>query len=339
VVKGPDSTNKLEAAKEEQTARELSAFGHDPETLGESVKYAIHVVRRLIALKRDRERVAKDATGLEVDYNTALVEMGQALMAMATDPKMQPLRSRVAAVHDANAKVTSADQTMSKTREANLQAVQTLERQANEMRASLSPFVAAEQSADHANKLAEEEVRRASLHVKRVEIELRTALEAKSDMAKIDELRAQLEQRKIAVQDQQRLQEQAAQALGQTRRDLAMKRGALDSLEEKKKTLLEEAKKKEAAVEQHAKEAEGTQAAALRALAVTCVEQKLQDLVEERYEWVREVEGAVTEARKVVARYDRALTMYDRPSVIKGFSIAGGLVLFFVGALLVFLMS
>ena len=341
VVKGQSPEAKAELAKEEQLAVELADYGDEPETIGESVKYAIHVVRRLMALKRDRVKVDQDAKGLEADYNTALVEMGQALMTMGSDPKLTPVRSRVAAVHDANAKVTSADQTMSKTKEANLLAVQQLERQANEMRAGLAPFVAAEQSADHAHKLAEEEVKRAQAHVKRVEIELRALSEAKApgDAAKLDEVRAQLEQRKLAVQDQQGLAERAAQALGQTRRDLAMKRGALDALEEKKKQLIEEAREKEAAVEERAKEAEGTQAAALRALAMAAMEQKLQDLVEDRYVWVKEVEGALAEAKKVVKRYDRALVLYDRSAVIKGFSVVGGLVLFFLVGLLVIAMS
>jgi hypothetical protein len=341
VLKGQSPEAKAEAAKEEQLANELAAYGDDPETIGECVKYAIHVVRRLMALKREREKCSKDASGLEADHNTALVEMGQALMTMGADPKLTPLRSRVAAVHDANAKVTSADQTMSKTKEANLQAVQQMERQANELRAGLAPFVAAEQSADHAHKLAEEEVKRAQAHVKRVEIELRSLSDAKApgDAAKLEELKAQLEQRRLAVQDQQRLAEGAAQALGQARRDLAMRRGTLDSLEEKKKQLIEEAKKREAAVEEHAKEAEGTQSAALRALAAAAIEQKLQDLVEDRYLWVKEVEEALSEARKVVKRYDRALTLYDRSSVIKGFSIMGGLALFFIVALLIAVLS
>ena len=41
--------------------------------------------------------------------------------------------------------------------------------------------------------------------------------------------------------------------------------------------------------------------------------------------------------RKVLKRYDRALVLYDRPSVIKGFAVIGGLVTFFLGALIFFM--
>ena len=72
---------------------------------------------------------------------------------------------------------------------------------------------------------------------------------------------------------------------------------------------------------------------------MAAMEQKLQDLVEDRYVWVKEVEGALAEAKKVVKRYDRALVLYDRSAVIKGFSVVGGLVLFFLVGLLVIAMS
>jgi colicin import membrane protein len=338
-AKGTDakSVDKAELAKEEQAARELGGFGDGPENIVESVKYAVHVARRLLVLKKEREKATLDYKGLEGDYHTALVEMGQALMAMQTDPKTAPLRSRIAAVLDANHKVTSADQTMSKTREANLQAVQRLEKEAEDLRTSLQPFMEAEQAAERAHKRCDDEVKRAEAHIKRAEIELRSAIEAKSeDNTKVEDARAALELRKISLNDLENARAQAAQVLGLKRKELAVQRGTLDSLEEKKKALLEEAKKREAEVEQHAKEAEGTQAVALRGLALYCIEQKLQELVADRYEWVKEVESACGEAKKVVVRYDRALTMYERNEVIKGFGVVGGFA-FVVIALLVFL--
>jgi hypothetical protein len=334
-AKGTDqkSIDKAEQLKEEQASRELAGFGDAPENLVENVKYAIHVARRLLVLKKERDKATLDSNGLEADYHTALVEMGQALMTMQTDAKAAPLRSRIAAVIDANAKVTTADVTMSKTREANLQAIQNLEREAAELTKSLAPYLEAEQAAERTYKRCDDEVKRAEAHIKRAEIELRAAIDAKTDTTKIEDARAALELRKISLNDLENAMTQAGQVLGLKRKELALQRGTLDKLEEKKKALQEEAKEKEAEVEQHAKEAEGTQAAALRSLALYCIEQKLQELVQDRYEWVKEVEGAYTEAKKVVKRYDRALTLYERPDVIKGWAIMGGLTLFFLVAL------
>jgi hypothetical protein len=336
-AKGTDAkaADKAEQLKEEQAARELAGFGDSPENLIENVKYAIHVARRLLVLKKEREKVSLDANGLEADYHTALVEMGQALMTMQTDAKAAPLRSRIAAVIDANAKVTTADATMSKTREANLQAIQNLEREAAELTKALTPFMEAEQAAERTYKRCDDEVKRAEAHIKRAEIELRAAIEAKTETTKVEDARAALELRKISLNDLESARTQAGQVLGQKRKELALSRGNLDRLEEKKKELQEAAKEKEAEVEQHAKEAEGGHAAALRSLALYCIEQKLQELVPERHEWVKEVEGAYTEAKKVVKRYDRALTMYERPDVIKGWALMGGVLLLFVAALVV----
>ncbi len=338
-VKGGSKDAKAEAQKEAQVIVALAAYDEKPKGFVACAKYAIHVAKRLMVLRKDRAKADQDAMGLEADHNTALVEVGQGLMALQTHPALAPLRTRLAAVIDAHSKVSSADLTMTKTREQNQQAVAALDREAAEMRQTLQPFVATEQAAAQTHKKAEDEVKRGLAMQRRVEIELRALTEATSvqDPARADDLKTQLEQRRGEVAGLTVQMEQTASALGQARRELALKKGVLDSIEDRKKRLVSEAQKKEADVEEKAKAAEGGHSAALRALAETAREQGLaQKVVPDKLAWVEEIEGVLEEARKVVGRYDRALTLYDRPSVVRGWVVMGSGVVF-VLALLVLL--
>ncbi len=329
-VKGGSRDVKASVAKEYEAMTALAGYDPKPTSLTGCVGYAIQVARRLMVLKKLRAKAEQDADGLEVDLNTALVEVGNGLMSRQTEPALAPLRSRVAAVLDAQSRVSDADLTMSKTREQNQQAVAELDAEAAEMRQNLQPFLNSEQAALQAYKKAEDDVKRATALQRRVEIELRALTDATSvqDPARADDLRSQLDERRSVAAGLTVEMEQKASLLAQARRELALKKGVLDSVEARKKRLLDESQKREADVEQKAKAAEGGHAAALRALAESAREQGLaQTTVPDKLAWVEEVEGVLADAHKVVARYDRALTFYDRPSVVKGWATVGGGVL------------
>lgn len=328
-VKGGSKDAKAATHKEHEIVAALAGYEPKPTSLTGCVKYAIHVARRLIVLRKEREKAEKDAAGLEADLNTAFVEVGQGLMALQTDPTLAPLRTRVAAVLDAQSKVSDADHTMTKTREQNQQAVAALDREAAEMRQNLQPFLAAEQAAVQAHKKAEDEVKRGLAMQRRIEIELRALTDATAvqDPARAEDLRSQLDERRGVVAGLTVEMERMASQLGQARRELGLKKGVLDSIEDRKKRLVDEFQKKESEVEQKAKAAEGGHAAALRSLAETAREQGIaQQIVPDKLAWVEEVEGVLADAHKVVFRYDKALTLYDRPSVVKGWATVGGLV-------------
>ena len=141
----------------------------------------------------------------------------------------------------------------------------------------------------------------------------------------------QLDERRSAVLGATVELERMTSLLGQARRELGLKKGVLDSVEDRKRRLLEESQKREADVEQKAKAAEGGHADTLVALAEAAREQGLaQQLVPDRLAWAVEVEGALADAHRVVDRYDRALSLYDRPSVVKGWTTVGSLALVLV---------
>ncbi len=337
-IKSPARDAKVEAQKEHAAIAELAGFGDTPDDLIGSARYAITVLRRTMALKRDRQKADRDAQGLEADFNTALVEMGQAIMAMRTDPQVAGLRSQIAMAIDAQSKVSDADRSMNKTREQNQQLIADMDRQAAELQKLLEPYIRAEQAALDTHKKAEEDVKRALGLQRRSEIELRALGEAGAiqDPIRVEDLKAQLEERKASAQKLTTVVEQTNAALGASRRELALKKGALDALEDKKKKLLDEMHKKEAEAEQKTKAAEGSHAAALRTLAESARTSGLAPkIAPEKNEWVADVEKAVQDARKVVQRFDRALKLYDKSVVTKGWVLLGAVAVLLVVAVVV----
>jgi hypothetical protein len=335
-IKNPTRDAKAEAQKEFSIVAQLASFGDVPSDLIGSARYAVTVLRRTMALKRDQQKAVRDTQGLEADLNTALVEMGQAIMAMKSEPQVAGLRSQIAMAIDAQAKVSDADRSMSKTREQNQQLVAEMDKQAAELQKLLEPYLRNEQAALDAHKKAEEEVKRAQGLQRRSEIELRALGEAGAvqDPIRVEDLKGQLEERRAAVQKLTVVLEQASTALGATRRELALKKGALDALEDKKKKLLDETHKKEAEAEQKAKAAEGSHSAALRTLAESARTSGLAPkVVPEKNEWVSDVESAVQDARKIVQRFDRALKLYDKSVVTKGWITIGAIALLFIVAI------
>jgi hypothetical protein len=341
-VTGGRAEGKDEAKRSAAAVVELAGYGDLPDGPIGAVRYAVHVARRVMVLRKEREKAKLDAVGLEADLNAAFVDMGKELMTLQTDPVLAPLRSKIAAVIEAQTKVSSADQSMAKTREQNQLALAELDEEAARIRVSLEPYLQAEQAALDAHKKAEDELKRAQVQQRRVEIELRALTEAKSvqDPARAADLSAALEQRKQVVMQASAVVQQKAGALGQARRELALQKGALDSVEDRKRRILDDASKKEAEVEKQAKDAEGTHATALRSLAENARELELaQKHAPERLEWVVEIEQAVADAHLVVKRYDKALTLYDRPTVVRGAAYAGSAALLLLASVLVLLLS
>jgi hypothetical protein len=334
VAREPAEVARETELNEADAVRALAAFNDAPDGLIASVQYALHVAGRLFSLRKERALALEQQRKAAEEHKAALVALGHALMKQAADKRMEPLRSKVAHVHDERAKVERADQGVERTREGNERALSLMRSEAEHLKEELEPYVAAEKEALGAQRKADEEVRRAQAMQKRVEIELR-ALEtaATADEAKSDALHAQLEQREQAVTNLTAALGLANEALGKARRDLALKRGALDVNEEKQKRLEAESRARELEAEGHKQVANGAYEAALCDLSETARKQKLDALAAGEAAKVKASETALEAAALVVLRFDRALKLYDRKATIRGFAMIAGVIALAVVAL------
>ena len=126
---------------------------------------------------------------------------------------------------------------------------------------------------------------------------------------------------------------QASEALGKARRDLAMKRGALDANEEKQKRLEAESRARELEAEGQKQAANGAYEAALCALAEGARKQKLASLAPGLATKCEASEAALEAAGLSVLRFDHALKLYHRDTALKGFAVVAALLAFVVVAL------
>jgi hypothetical protein len=331
----PVADTRENELNEADAIQALARFNDPPLGLIASIPYAFHVAGRVFSLRKERALALEQQRLRADEHKAALVALGQALLTSATDKRMEPLRSKVAHVHDERAKVERADQGVERTREGNQRALNLLRSEAEHLKEELQPYVAAEQAALTVQRKADEEVRRAQAMQKRVEIELR-ALEAAAavDEARIDALNSQLEQRQTAVQALAAPLAQATEELGKARRDLALKRGALDVNEEKQKRMEAESRARELEAEGHKHAANGAFEAALCELAEAARKLKLDALAPSNAAGVKTSESALEAAGFVVVRFDSALKLYDRKAVLRGFAMTAGIIALAVVALI-----
>ncbi len=334
VTKEPVDEALENERKEAEAVAALARFQPTPDGVLASVKYAVHVTSRLLALRKERAAALVAQQKRSDEHKEALVALGQALMTKAGDKRMEPLRSKIAHVHDERTKLDRADQGVEKTREGNQRALSLLQSEAEHLKEELAPYMAAEQEALAVQRKADEEVRRAQAMQKRVEIELR-ALEsaANVDEKRIDALNTQLEQRVAAVQMLSSGLALATEGLGKARRDLAMKRGALDVNEAKQKQLEAENRSREQEAEGHKQAAHGAFEAALCELSDSARKLKLDALAAEQASKVRAAESALESAGITVLRFDRALKLYDRKAALRGYALMAGALALAIAAL------
>lgn len=325
----PESpSSALAKEREEREAIEgLADFGPTPRSWLSSVSYAARVAQRVWKLRRARGLAQEALRVCLTEHHAAMVAMGRALLLKAAEPRIEPLRAKITRVNEEQAKVDHADQGVSRTREGNDRAMALLRSEAEHLKEQLAPYLAAEQQAAQTQRKADEEVRRAQAMQKRVEIELR-ALETATaaDPARVDALSAQLEQRREVVTTLGANLAQATEALGKTRRDLALSRGALDANEEKQKRLEAESRARENEAEGHKQVAHGAYEVALSELAEAAKKQQLGALAAEPEAHTKNTEREVEQAGAAVVRFDRALALYDRQAVIRGAILFGAVV-------------
>jgi hypothetical protein len=137
----------------------------------------------------------------------------------------------------------------------------------------------------------------------------------------VEALELQLTQRRGVVAGLLETLNQANDDLGQARRELALSRGSLDLVEDRRTKLMAAVRAREAEVDGQKRAADGALEAALRELAEAARQQKLEGLVQTSADAARQTEAALNQVGTQMVRFDRALTLYDRSAVIKGYGL------------------
>ncbi|HEX6242634.1 MAG TPA: hypothetical protein VFZ61_17090 [Polyangiales bacterium] len=337
-VSTPEEAPQMAVAQERDEYQALVAladFGPAPSGWLASVPYAVRVGKRVLALRSERSLAHEALRGRLGEHHTALVTLGKALVACAEEPRLSPLRAAIAQVRDESTKLQHADQGVSRTREGNERALNLLRSEESHLKEQLAPYLEAEQAALAGQRKLEEELRRAQAMHKRAEIEMRALENATTgvDPGRLSALSLQLAQRKAALDALTPGLVQAGEALGKARRDLALARGGLDANQEKQRKMEADARAREAQAEGEKQAAHGAYETALSELAEAALQQRLGDLAPEQAARVGQTGQAVEQAVGDVARFDRALALYDRSAVRRGIMLVAMVVIGVVAVL------
>lgn len=312
--------------REAKLVADLADFGDRPSGWISCVRYAARVGSRLWKLRTGRELVMHDLAELGAHHHAALVAMGQQLIALSGDKRLEPLRGYLARVQEERSKLERAGASIAATCDENQRSMEQLAEKLALQEQQLAPFLAREKDAEAAQRKADEDQRRAQAMLKRGEIELRGLHDASvPDTARIEALTQKLEQRRSAMEGLGLAVARSNELLGRARREVALERGALDVLREQHKQLENASRAREAEAEGQRSAASGAHDLALRDLAEAARTQRLCALVPAAEQEVQDRAAPLQEANELLVRFDRALALYHRPSVYKGLALVAGI--------------
>jgi hypothetical protein len=299
--------------------QELSGFGDPPTGWVSSGRYAIHVARRLWALRRERKVRVRELARAEEAHRGALEGLAEAMIGNGT-ARVPALKDVLGPVEAARDQVSQADQSLSQAREQARDALAQLDRTREGLLQELAPFVDAERAAQAAVKRAEDDLKRGQAWLKRVEIELRALDEAEAAPmpAKLAELEAQREQRSQAAAGFQATLETLQAKLAQAQHELAQRKQAVDAVDEQRRALQSGAQAKESAIGQQTQAASDSYRNALRGLAEAARQRGLTGQAAPAEVRVEESLVRLEEARSAVGMIDRARDLYDHAGVRNG---------------------
>lgn len=304
---------------EERRARELADYGIPGSGL-DAARYALHVGLRRIALLRARGPIEQRASELADTYEQALEALGRALLDDPAVRAHEGLAERIALVRTRQGELEKGQADAAALMERASTTTGELEKKAAELKAALLPFEQGERAAEATRAQAEAALKRHKAKMQRAEIELR-ALSRASIPAPAERLKGLGADRQAQQDDLDGLQrelDEATAALGRARRELALRRGALDELERQRRqqdrAVRANARGHEAGVER----AKHALSAVLVGLAEAADQCGVAHGAREPVLAVRASEKALDEVIDQLAMYDRALGAYDRDAVSMG---------------------
>ena len=304
---------------EEKSARELARFGEPNSGLG-APAYVLHVLGRMLTLYRARRPIEQSASLLADAYEKALRDLGRALLSDSAVMQHEGLRERVLVVQTRQGELADAEAATQKARELEESEQRALQQKAAALEAELSPFLEAEQRALAAQEKLDAELKRKSAKLQRAEIELRALSRASipPPPERLESIASERAQHQAELDALSAAQAEATAALGRARRELALRRGTLDGVDRQQLQRQSAANTKTRAHEEAVAKAEHALSAALCSLAEAAEAVGLAHSAAEQVDGLRASERALDEVVDQLARYDRALTMYDQPALLRG---------------------
>jgi len=312
---------------DERAARVLAGYG-EARTGLDAARYLLHVGLRMVALYRERRDIEQRASELAASYDKALLDLGRALLDDQAVRAHDGLRDRVLLVLTKQGELTASEQSSQAARAHEDQALDALTQTRAALEAELAPYLSAEKRAEAAHQKVETELKRKKAKLQRAEIELRALTRASvpppPDRVEAIEAERQVQQSELA--DLQAALAESLAALGRARRELSLHRGGLDNLEREEAQKQSESRARGRGHEEQVARAEHALSAALCALAEAADGFGLAHSAAEQVAGLRASEGALDLVVDQLARYDRALTIYDREAVLRGGAIWLGLI-------------
>jgi hypothetical protein len=311
---------------DERAARALAGYG-EPKSGLDAARYLLHVGLRMVALHRERHDIELRASELATRYDKALLDLGRALLDDQAVRSHEGLRDRVLLVLTKQGELTATEQASQAARAHEDQALEALAKKRAALESELLPFRSAEQHAESAHQAAEAELKRKKAKLQRAEIELRALTRASAPLPeRVDAIEAERRVQQSELADQEAALAETSAALGRARRELSLRRGGLDDLEREEARKQSELRARDHGQREQVARAEHALSAALCALAEAADSVGLAHSAAEQVAGLRASESALDVVVDQLARYDRALRMYDREAVLRGAAIWVGLI-------------
>lgn len=304
---------------DERKARELADFGEPDGGFG-APAYVLRVAMRMVALYGARRKIEQRASELAERYEQALRDLGRALLDDSAVTQHESLRDRVLVVQTRQGELQRAEEATLAARARQESELLAIKQKADALDAELAPYVQAEQKAESTQAALEAELKRKKAKLQRAEIELRALTRASlppppERLQSVEAERAQQESEIAALHAQHT---EATAALGRARRELALRRGSVDHVGREQEQKQQEVQAQSRVHEEAVARAEHALSSALCTLAEAADELGLAHSANEQVEGLRASEKSLDDVVDQLAQYDRALTVYDRPSVLRG---------------------
>jgi hypothetical protein len=306
-------------ADEARRDRELAAYGGPPHGLA-AATYALHVARRASVLFRERRALEQRAAALADAYEEALVAFGKALLEDPSVLAHPSLSGQVAAAQALERALLAVHEGVNSARQEDERALEQLANRRAEQEQKLAPYLAEEQRTLLAQQKLAADLKRRRAQLQRVEIELRAL-----DKASLPPPPERL-QRGERERTEQQLQLEALTALhaeaelasSRARRDLSARRGELDQVEREHADVSRRSRARHRLLDEQVSTAEHALAQGLCALAEAADSVGLAHAAIAQGAALREREAALDQLIEQIARYDRALPLYDREGLVRG---------------------
>jgi hypothetical protein len=307
---------------DERAARSLADYGDPASGLG-AARYVVHVARRLFSLYRERHAVEQRASAAASAYEQALTDLGRALLDDQAVRAHEGLRDRVLLVQTKQGELSKAEESTRAAREREDGELEALAHKKRALEGELAPYVEAERHAAHALQNSEADQKRKKAKLQRAEIELRAlsraSLPPPPDRVQSIESERAAQQRELLEMEQSHAA--ATAAVARTRRELSLRRGSLDAIEREQEQKQSESRARSRGHEESVARAEHALSAALCGLAEAADAFGLAHAAADQVTGLRAREAELDQVVDLLARYDRALTLYDRDALLRGGAI------------------